>query len=98
MGMTTWPDEDITILRKMLAEGKPSHEIGAVLGRKPSAVRRFVNYNKDRLRLVKPMIQGRGRFNQSQFDKDWYGVVPFGHWSITKPWGTKCDAEHVIKS
>ena len=87
MGMTAWPDEDIAKLRRMLAEGKPSHEIAEALGRKPSSVRRYVNYNKHRMNLVVPVIQGRGDVvDMKEFNKKWQGSVPFGHWALTKPW------------
>lgn len=98
MAMTPWPDEHITILRKMLRDGASSHQIGEVLGRKASSIRKYVNNNKDRLGLILPPKQGRNRVNQSQFDKEWYGSVPFGHWAITKPWGKKCDVTGVTES
>ena len=86
MGRYAWPDEDVKVLRQMLAEGKPSHEIAEVLGRKAPSVRKYVNNNQEKLNLTVPTIRGRGRFDGTQFDKEWYGVVPFGHWAITKPW------------
>lgn len=87
MAMTPWPDEHITILRRMLAEGKPSHVIAEKLGRKASSVRRYVSYNKDRMGFVMGNVQGRGeRVDMMEFERDWKGPVPYLHWSITKPW------------
>ena len=27
------------------------------------------------------------RFNLKDFEKQWHGVIPCGHWMITKKWG-----------
>lgn len=27
------------------------------------------------------------RFNLKDFEKQWYGVIPCGHWMVTKKWG-----------
>ena len=30
---------------------------------------------------------GRRTNADKSFEQDWSGAVPFGHWTITKPWG-----------
>ena len=86
MGRPTWSEQDLMTLRRMLADGKTSAEIGEAVGRTDTTVRQFVRNNAEKLELDLPLIQGRCRYNPKQFDKDWYGSVPFGHWIITKPW------------
>lgn len=88
MGMTAWSDEHIQILRKMVAAGKPSHEIAQAVGRTPSTVRSYLRNNKDKLELTPPDIRGRNRWNEKQFDKLWRGSVPYLHWAMTKKWGS----------
>lgn len=91
MGMTAWSEEHITIMRKMLAEGKSSADIGKAIGRKASSVRAYVNRNKQLLKLSCGEIRGRPkhgmpRYDETEFEKQWSGCVPYLHWSITKPW------------
>jgi len=88
MSRATWSEQDITTLRRMLADGKTSVEIGEAVNRNPTTVRQFIRNNADKLSLTVPMIKGRYRYNPKQFDKEWYGSVPYGHWAITKPWRT----------
>ena len=85
-----WTNEQVSTLRTMIAAGKSSREIGLAVGKKPSAVRRVISLHKENLQLIKPVIQGRSRegerFNATEFEKAWYGSVPYLHWTITKAW------------
>lgn len=91
MGMTAWSDEHIEIMRRMLADGCSSTEIGKAVDRKPSSVRAYIARNKTILDLTLPDIKGRTskgmpRYDATKFEKEWSGSVPYLHWSITKPW------------
>jgi len=86
MPRATWNEQDLLTLRRMLAKGHTSTEIGDAVGRNATTVRQFVRNNADKLELDMPLIQGRYRYNPKQFNKQWKGSVPYLHWSITKPW------------
>lgn len=85
-----WTEEQVSTLRTMIAAGKSSREIGLAVGKTSSAVRRVVAIHKENLQLIRPPIRGRPRdderFNKTEFDKAWYGSVPYLHWTITKAW------------
>ena len=89
MPRPTWNEQDLLTLRRMLADKKTSVEIGEAVNRNPTTVRQFIRNNAEKLSLDVPMIQGRYRYNPKEFDKQWYGCVPFGHWTITKPWSKR---------
>lgn len=86
MGREAWSDEDIKTLRTMVSKGETSVRIAEAVGRTPSTVRQYVRNNARKLELKLPPIRGRGLKNCADFDRRWYGAVPFGHWAITKPW------------
>lgn len=86
MPRETWNEQDLMTLRRMLADKKTSVEIGEAVNRNPTTVRQFIRNNAEKLSLDVPMIQGRYRYNPKEFDKQWYGAVPFGHWALTKLW------------
>jgi len=91
MGMTAWSDKHIDIMRRMVAEGRSSTEIGKAVGRKPTTVRAYIKRNRAILNLTVANIQGRTaydmpRYDATKFEKEWSGAVPYLHWSITKPW------------
>jgi hypothetical protein len=89
MGGFAWDAEEIKVLRKMWKDGHSSMAIGDVLGKKPSSVRQYVKNNREDLGLSpRKRTDVMPYKNVSEFDKQWYGSVPFCHWSITKPWGT----------
>jgi IS30 family transposase len=86
MGREAWSDEDVKTLRKMVAKGETSTAIAEAVGRNPSTVRQYIRNNARKLGLHLPPIRGRGEKNMASFDREWYGSVPYLHWSITKPW------------
>jgi hypothetical protein len=98
MSRSAWNEKDLETLRRMLAEGATSTEIGEAVGRNPATVRQYIRNNAHKLELLLPAIRGRGEKPVASFDKQWYGSVPYLHWSITKPWGKQCAARHVTKS
>jgi hypothetical protein len=86
-GSSPWPEEDIRILQKMWRDGHSSMAIADKLNRNPSAIRQYVANNRDAIGLMaRKRTDVLPYKNISEFDKQWYGTVPFGHWMITKPW------------
>lgn len=81
-----YSDKDIETLIKMWEEGATAVEIGDAIGKSKYSVRQFMNRNREKYGFKK---KGPGRpFLKNAFDKEWHGVVPCGHWMITKPWRT----------
>lgn len=89
-------DEAIQKMLTMWQEGKTAVEIGDAIGKSKYSVRQFMHRNRDKYDFVKKQ-PGRP-FLKASFDKQWHGVIPLGHWSITKPWGKKCDVKPVTNS
>ena len=89
MSRPTWNEQDLMTLRRMLASGKTSVEIGEAVNRNSTTVRQFIRNNAEKLELDVPMIRGRYRYNPKSFEKQWLGSVPFGHWAITKAWSKR---------
>ena len=87
MGISTWTEKDVNTLVKMWKEGVSSNKIAAYLKRRPSAITQYVCRHREKLGLEKRANAFGGRPRQGGFEKQWHGVVPLGHWMITKPWG-----------
>jgi predicted ArsR family transcriptional regulator len=81
-----WNHEREERLIELWEQDVPAQQIGKELGVTKRSVQRHVAKYRDRLGL-EPRT---GRFTpgrpQKLFEKEWHGVVPFGHWTITKPW------------
>lgn len=89
-----YSDKDIEKMIAMWQEGKTATEIGDALGKTQYSVRQFMHRNRKKYGFEK---KAKGRpFLKCTFDKAWHGVIPLGHWSITKPWGKSCDVKPVI--
>ena len=85
-----WSDEQVDTCVDMWREGHSSVEIGDSIGKDKSHVRMFIYRNREKYDLEK---RNTGRWDSdqkripvSEFDKQWHGSVPLGHWMITKPW------------
>ena len=79
-----YTDDDIRIMRKMWKEGSTATEIGYRLRKSQYSVRQFMHRNRKKYGFEK---KAKGRpFLKCSFDKAWHGVIPCGHWMITKPW------------
>lgn len=79
-GQTVWPSEDIETLRSLKSRGVPIADIATKLGRSKESVKGFCRRFSE---VYDIPVKRRSDCN---FDKEWHGSVPFGHWSITKPW------------
>ena len=82
-----YQDKDIQTLIEMWGDGYTATEIGDRLGKSMASVRQFVHRNRAKYNLEKK--EGGRHVPRSSFDKEWHGVVPCKHWSITKPWSQK---------
>jgi len=82
-----YSDKDIEIMKRMWQEGYTAAEIGDVIGKSKWSIRQYMNRNRDKHGFEK---KAPGRpFCRAKFEKQWYGSVPLGHWTITKPWGNQ---------
>lgn len=82
-GAHCWSDEEIDTLRRLRRQGVTMQKISEELGKKPHCIfdwlRRYAHeYNIP--------TKEKPRVNMKKFNKEWYGAVPYLHWSITKPW------------
>lgn len=79
-----YTDDDIRIMLRMWQEGATAVEIGDKLRKSQYSVRQFMHRNRKKYGFEK---KAKGRpFLKVTFDKSWHGVIPCGHWMITKPW------------
>lgn len=85
---TKWDQANVDTLVRMRNDGASVPQIADELGKTRSSVKMFIARHKDELGL-RPRIDFKApaKSCRPQFDKDWYGQVPFGHWLITKSWG-----------
>jgi len=87
-GAKQYQDKDIKTLIQMWGDGYTATEIGDALGKSMQSVRQFVHRNRKKYDLEKK--EGGRHVPRSSFDKQWHGVIPCGHWMITKPWRQSC--------
>jgi len=91
-GKVQWSPEQVQLLTKLWREGLTSADIGQRVGKSATSVRGYVSRNRKRLNLEMREeahnLHLRPRSVQD-FERQWLGSVPKGHWMITKPWGSK---------
>jgi len=93
-----WEEIEVETLIRMREEGASVAEIADELGRSCSSVKMYLQRHRDELGLKsKRDERKRPSAGRPEFDKAWYGVVPLGHWSITKPWSKSCVVKPVTK-
>ena len=87
MGKVTWTEENKKTLSHMWKAGYTSSIIAERLGKTRASVRQYVSRNKKELGLEPRDFDGWKNVKvKKPFDKEWEGIVPCGHWIITKPW------------
>jgi len=86
MGISTWTKQDVDTLVKLWKDGVSSNKIAAKLNRRRSAITQYVCRHRKELGLDHRASTFGGRPRRGDFDTQWRGVVPCGHWMITKPW------------
>lgn len=79
-GSCELPQQKIDIIRKMRRENATLQEIADAVGLTRSSVAHFVKRHGATYGIE---VRQRAAPN---FDKLWHGVIPCGHWMITKPW------------
>ena len=77
------PKEIETVI-KLWADGYSAAEIGDVIGKTKYSVCQFMHRNRDKYGFERR--EGGRHYSRVGFEKQWHGVVPLGHWMITKPW------------
>lgn len=91
-GSIKWSPQQVELLKKLWHEGVSSLDIALKLGKSACSVRGYVSRNRKSLGLEKRQdahnLHLRPRSVQD-FERQWIGSVPFGHWMITKPWKTQ---------
>jgi hypothetical protein len=92
-----WTQEKVDELIKLYKEGLTFEEISLKIGisydstkAKLTALRKSgvdLPYRDPKV-LAKKRLEtiAKGGKAPSEFDREWHGPVPFGHWMITKPW------------
>lgn len=83
-----YTDAQIKIFVDMWHQGFTASEIADRLGGSINSIRQFACRYREKYDLVKR--EGGNTPPRKDFDKLWHGVIPCGHWSITKPWGSQC--------
>lgn len=95
--MNEWTDNDVEMLVMLWNNGTPRKQIAEELDKSLGSVKMYLQRHKHELNL-NPRINTKDRPTSGRIDKEWYGVVPLGHWSITKPWSKQCAVKPVTKS
>ena len=76
--------KDINTVIRLWDEGYSAAEIGNVIGKTKYSVCQFMHRNRDKYGFERR--EGGRHHSIVGFEKEWHGVVPCGHWMITKPW------------
>lgn len=82
-GSCELPQQTIDIIRKMRRQDATLQEIADAVNLTKHAVGHFVKRHGSTYGIA---VRRRSAPN---FDKQWHGVIPCGHWAITKPWGNR---------
>jgi len=84
---SAWEQKDIDKLVELRNSGVSMPKIAEELGKTHNAVKMYVQRNGKALGL-RPALDFKkpAKAQCRGFDKQWQGSVPFGHWTITKPW------------
>lgn len=86
-----YTDDQVKIFVDMWHQGFTASEISDRLGGSTNSIRQFACRYREQYGLAKR--EGGNTPPRKDFDKLWHGVIPCGHWMITKPWGKKCDVK-----
>mgnify|MGYP001099355001 CR=1 FL=1 len=87
MGKVTWTEKHKQTLSHMWKAGYTASIIAEKLGKSSQSVRQYVSRHKKELDLEpRNFANWKNVKFKKPFDIEWQGHVPFGHWTITKPW------------
>lgn len=82
-----YTDREVRVFVDMWHKGFTASEIADKLGGSVNSIRQFACRYRKKYGLEKR--EGGNAPPRKNFDKAWHGVVPCGHWMITKPWGNR---------
>jgi len=85
--MTAWTEQSIETFKSMYLNGASIKTIAETLNTTHSAVKMYAQRHRSELGLSK-RIKKHDR-PKSPIDKEWYGSVPYLHWTITKAWSKR---------
>lgn len=78
-----WTEEIIDYVVSEWQRDRPVYMIAHHIGITERSVHRWIQANREKYKLdLRPGDPGK-----TLFDKQWYGRVPYLHWSITRSWG-----------
>ena len=86
-----WDRDKEAYLIKEWNKGTKLDDIARTFNITRRSIQRHIANNRDRLQLSprkggKPRTGNRTKAYKNEFDRAWYGCVPFGHWALCKPW------------
>ena len=87
-----WDDALEAEFSRLWKAGHKCKDIAKALGKSTPSIRNYASRHRERLGLEvrdgNEWKNWRVIKNPTELDREWLGAVPFGHWTITKPWGT----------
>jgi len=88
--MKEWTKDDVNTLCRLWHQGASTRYIAEALDTSNASVKMYVQRHRKELGLERRQSRPvkRKRSTRPEFDNQWYGHVPFGHWLITKQWRT----------
>ena len=91
-----WTQEEIDNLVKLYLEGIPLEDLAAEVGKSYCSTKAKLTtlrqngvnlpYRDQKVSQARRRATETGEKKITAFDREYQGVVPFGHWTITKPW------------
>jgi len=88
-----WTDEERHTLVMLWKQRYTAQYIGEQLGKNAQAVRQYVSRHKEELGLTardfKNWKNVKTRLGHDRFNESYHGIIPCGHWMITKKWSTQ---------
>jgi len=82
-----WSKDEQRLLVELWNEDLSTKKIAEGLGKSFSSVKMYIQRHRKELGLDRRLVKkARASSGRPEFDKEWYGSVPYLHWSITKAW------------
>lgn len=90
MANKMWTESEIEVLVEKWKDGLTINQIAHELGRNMAQVKTYIYRNREKLNLERRVNYFLSETIKSEtisdFEKEWKGPIPCGHWLITKPW------------
>lgn len=91
--MKTWTEEQLNTLKRLWNQGMLAADIARTLGKTTASVHLVATRKREELGLVMRNRHHRSSMPRlgsnaptSKLDREWAGVVPLKHWTITQKW------------